>query len=122
MLVFANKFTGRLFCFNATTQDSLEFVDVSNNAFTGPLPPEVFRFSSLQVFSAGSNCLGGEIPLEVCSAHNLTKTMLNAMSTGQSCHNSLFRMLSAYSAGNLRVLLKSLSVYLLCRMYFPVFA
>ena len=69
---------------------NLQFIDVSNNRFTGSIPSYLFG-PRLQEFAAASNCLEIVIPEEICNARELRVIVLDGMHSGQSCRNPFFR-------------------------------
>ncbi|XP_021819904.1 receptor-like protein 2 isoform X2 [Prunus avium] len=70
-----NRFSGpipiSLFCTNDSNFNSLSFLDLSFNEFTGQIPPGLGACSKLQVFRAGFNDLSGSLPDDIYDAANL---------------------------------------------------
>ncbi|CAL9009490.1 unnamed protein product [Prunus brigantina] len=70
-----NSFSGpipiSLFCTNDSNFNSLSFLDLSFNEFTGQIPPGLGACSKLQVFRAGFNNLSGSLPDDIYDAANL---------------------------------------------------
>ena len=48
------------------------------------IPTRLFTNSSIKIVGLAKNCLHGEIPIEACSAQNLTVVIMNALSQGCS--------------------------------------
>ena len=91
LFVQANKFSGPLNeVFNASVQQALVQVDVSENAFSGPIPVEPFKTANFSAFFATINCLYGTLPLEICSATKLTQLVLDGLTTAKQCQLPLF--------------------------------
>lgn len=58
----------------------LQVLDCFNNFFSGPLPPDLWRISTLQHVSLGGNYFNGSIPLEYGRFPNLKYLGLNGNS------------------------------------------
>ncbi|RYH20050.1 hypothetical protein EON65_24775 [archaeon] len=86
-----NKLFGTLQgVFNSTTQRFLTDVDVSHNFFGGDLPTSPFYISTLRSFAASANCFVGTLPVDICSARNLSVLILDGLSTAPSCRVEIF--------------------------------
>lgn len=60
-------------------QSALTSIDVTDNGLTGTIPSDMFSLAALQIFAAGSNCMWGAIPSEVCNAQQLQTLSLNGL-------------------------------------------
>lgn len=60
--------------------DLLQVLDCFNNFFSGPLPPDLWKISTLQHVSLGGNYFDGSIPLEYGRFPNLKYLGLNGNS------------------------------------------
>jgi Leucine-rich repeat (LRR) protein len=56
---------------NRMTSDFPNMLDLSNNNFTGIIPPEIGQLKSLDILTLSSNSLSGEIPRQLCSLTQL---------------------------------------------------
>eukprot|EP01036_Dinobryon_divergens_P034245 gene34245-44239_t len=85
LLLGENLFTGNpSSAFNYSQQVSLEQVDLSNNAFTGQLPPGLFG-PRLRTLSSIQTCFNEPIPLEICNAISLEAIVIDAVGSGALC-------------------------------------
>jgi Leucine-rich repeat (LRR) protein len=99
-----NAFTGEIQKFlhwNASRYErhtnSLIDLDISNNKFSGSLPPAFFEnATSLQTFAATSNCITGRLPIELCQMQSLVSLSLDGLSTADNCRRPIFPGLSKY--------------------------
>ncbi len=82
-----NSFSGPLHeIFNSSLFHFLQDVALSNNEFTGSLPSRLFlNTPSLQVFGAGTNCLSGTLPVELCQLKLLLGFSIDGASTSEGC-------------------------------------
>jgi Leucine-rich repeat (LRR) protein len=87
-----NLFTGKIdFLFNrsvASGLGQLEFIDLSNNALSGTIPPSMFvgaRFRPLSAVVLYQNCFTGSLPSSICQAGNLTSLILDSVSSAPAC-------------------------------------
>jgi Leucine-rich repeat (LRR) protein len=88
---------------NATAFPKLNLLDLSDNALTGPLPPQLFdvhyisevasdvssdystRTSALESVVLYSNCFDSTVPDSVCSATRLRTLVMDSMSQADAC-------------------------------------
>jgi Leucine-rich repeat (LRR) protein len=87
-----NLFTGHVdFLFNGSTAaelDVLEYIDLSNNAFSGSIPESMFagaRLRPLNIVVLYQNCFTGSLPSAICEAGNLTTLILDSVSSAPAC-------------------------------------
>jgi len=78
---------------NPALQQSLVYLDVSSNNFTGSISASVFSLPSLRVFSAGSNCFRGTLPSNICDATKLVTLDLSSLSSGPGCREYIWARL-----------------------------
>jgi hypothetical protein len=70
-------------------------IDISNNQFSGSLPPSFFINATAVIsFAATSNCLSGSLPTEICYMTNLHSLSLDGLSTADNCREYLFPLFS----------------------------
>ena len=92
-----NQFSGPLTdIFNASVQIALSAVEVSNNAFTGHLPEQLFLLPALTSVIAVSNCFYGSIPDVICDAVMLNSLVLDGLSAAPACRSNLLGASSSY--------------------------
>jgi hypothetical protein len=63
----------------------LQFIQLSNNQFTGELPEQLFLSSDLISMSAVSNCFHGTISSSICLNKNLETLALDGLVCASSC-------------------------------------
>jgi hypothetical protein len=64
---------------------NLQFIQLSNNQFTGELPEQLFLSSDLISMSAVSNCFHGTISSSICLNKNLETLALDGLVCASSC-------------------------------------
>lgn len=70
---------------------SIEYIDISNNRYSGTLPNGYFNNdSSLLSFAATGNCITGSIPEELCTVSGLVFLDLDGLTTAESCRSRIF--------------------------------
>jgi hypothetical protein len=80
------------FLFNqsaATGPNQLEYIDLSNNAFSGSIPESLFAvspFRQLGIVVLYQNCFTGSLPSAICSAGSLTTLILDSVSSAPACY------------------------------------
>jgi Leucine-rich repeat (LRR) protein len=90
-----NYLTGTLDgVFNASNNVELLTLVLSDNQLSGTLPVELFRLPKLNSLSAVSNCIQGQVPLEVCNSSLLVTLALDGLSSASSCRDTLLPGLS----------------------------
>jgi Leucine-rich repeat (LRR) protein len=90
-----NHLTGTLDgVFNASNNVELLTLVLSDNQLSGTLPAELFRLPKLNSLSAVSNCIQGQVPLEVCDSSLLVTLALDGLSSASSCRDTLLSGLS----------------------------
>jgi hypothetical protein len=91
LLLHDNSFKGSLSTVfqNVSLLKNLEFLDVSNNMFTGELPSELFTVETIQTVAAVANCLSASLPPTICKASNLATLALDGVSSAQSCRTKV---------------------------------
>ena len=85
-LVQNNYFHGYIdMVFTANFTD-LTIIDISNNAFTGPVPSIGYQGLQfhLTTVHAIANCFTGSIPTSICDAHSLQTLFMDGLSSGVS--------------------------------------
>ncbi|BBG98680.1 receptor like protein 2 [Prunus dulcis] len=73
-----------LFCTNDSNFNSLSFLDLSFNKFTGQIPPGLGACSKLQAFRAGFNNLSGSLPDDIYGAANLQELSYLSINSRES--------------------------------------
>ena len=77
--------------FNPTIQTRLEFVDLSDNAFSSQFPSNIFHLPSLKSIAAVKNCFEGSIPSTICeSSRYLSVIALDGMRLSPKCMNYIW--------------------------------
>ncbi|XP_059291425.1 LRR receptor-like serine/threonine-protein kinase RGI1 [Lycium ferocissimum] len=77
VLVLSNcNLTGEIPSSIGNLSSSLRYLDLSFNALTGNIPPEIGRLSELKQLSLSSNLFQGEIPKEIGSCYELQQLEL----------------------------------------------
>ena len=71
--------------FSPTTQRALANVDLSDNAFSGSIPPELFKLPSLITVAASKNCFSGFLPSEMCDSPHLNVILFDGLSSAAPC-------------------------------------
>ena len=91
-----NQIIGNLYhVFNASTQLSLDTIELSGNQLTGSLPQEIFALPSLRTFAVVSNCIVTELPIEVCARSTLVALVLDGLHSSRRCQQKVLPGLSA---------------------------
>jgi Leucine-rich repeat (LRR) protein len=86
LLLQNNALTGSLDgVFNHSVQADLRTVQLSNNAFSGELPHELFLLPELVTLVAVSTCFHGSLPAALCQAKSLETLVLDGLRSGPSC-------------------------------------
>jgi len=57
---------------------SLQQLDLSNNRFTGPVPPALGKLTALRLLDLGGNAFTGQLPREIGKLHKLQILILNS--------------------------------------------
>nr|XP_027118478.1 LRR receptor-like serine/threonine-protein kinase EFR [Coffea arabica] len=73
-----NNFTGIISPHFLETHSSLIYVGLSENSFTGSLPPEVGKLIHLADFNVSHNQLVGDIPMSLADCSNLENLFMQA--------------------------------------------
>jgi hypothetical protein len=84
--------------FDSTSQHKLFNIDVSDNRFSGSLPPEIFNIDSLLSFAAISNCITGIIPTNICDMKSLASLALDGLHAATACQNRIFPHFPSFKA------------------------
>ncbi|KAJ0806650.1 putative non-specific serine/threonine protein kinase [Helianthus annuus] len=66
-----NNISGQLFFLCQIVDGPLSFLDLSHNAFTGPIPDCLWHFTGLEILSLGYNNLSGRLPTSIKFLINL---------------------------------------------------
>ncbi|KAJ0606088.1 putative non-specific serine/threonine protein kinase [Helianthus annuus] len=66
-----NNLSGQIFFLCQIVDGYLSFLDLSHNAFTGPIPDCLWNFTRLQILSLGNNNLSGRLPTSIKFLINL---------------------------------------------------
>ncbi|KAJ0806654.1 putative non-specific serine/threonine protein kinase [Helianthus annuus] len=66
-----NNLSGQIFFLCQIVDGSLSFLDLSHNAFTGPIPDCLWNFKKLKILSLGYNNLSGRLPTSIKFLINL---------------------------------------------------
>ena len=88
-----NKFKGDSLqnVFNPTIQTRLEYVDLSDNAFSSQFPSNIFHLPSLKSIAAVKNCFEGSIPSTICESSPLLSVIaLDGMRASSECLHYLW--------------------------------
>ena len=95
LLLQNNYLTGPIVpIFNSSIQSVLTTVQLSNNAFTGPVPEEPFKIPGFTQFSIVDNCMQGSIPSMICGCRTLNILAMDGMGTSASCRRVMLPGLS----------------------------
>lgn len=92
-----NMLTGNLYnILNADTQNVLQYVDFSNNEFTGTIPESLYGIKYIRSLAMVSNCFTGSISSSICNMTFLQYLDFDGLHTADSCQHRLFPFLSSY--------------------------
>ena len=93
-----NKLNGNINnLFDSSTQQFLNFVDVSDNQLTGQLPTEVFLLPKLNTLVAVSNCFSGTLTATICNNTAMVSLILDGLQTATSCQQRLLPHTTSHS-------------------------
>lgn len=76
--------------FNSSLQQALANVDLSDNSFSGAIPPELFQLPSLITVAAAVNCFSGRLPITICEAKSINIILFDGLSSATSCQRRLW--------------------------------
>lgn len=76
--------------FSPTTQQALANIDLSDNAFSGSIPSDLFKLPSLLTVAASKNCFSGFLPSEMCSSLHLNVLLFDGLSSAAPCLHYLW--------------------------------
>ena len=79
-----NYLSGSLEGVFSPAQTGLELVDLSNNAFTGNLPSQLFQLPPIRILSLLKNSFHGSIPNTICGLNNLELLSLSGLTAAES--------------------------------------
>jgi LRR receptor-like serine/threonine-protein kinase FLS2 len=79
---------------HANTMTLLQTVDISSNAFTGPIPAVFFDLPAIVYFASSQNCFNGALPASICGASTLGQLYLEGLRSGDSCKTRIFGSMS----------------------------
>jgi Leucine-rich repeat (LRR) protein len=92
----SNRLTGpiaQLLDWSRANQTSL--LDLSDNAFSGSLPEELFQLPHLVYMALVKNCFTGSLPRSICTGRDtLTTLALDGLHTARRCQQRIFPHLS----------------------------
>jgi hypothetical protein len=63
----------------------MEYLDISNNSFSGTIPDAVFMPPMLTTVAMETNCFSGSLPTTICSPQSLQSLVMNSISTSNAC-------------------------------------
>jgi Leucine-rich repeat (LRR) protein len=91
LVVASNFFTGSInSILNPSLQPNVLKLDVSGNSLSGHIPGLLFQMPQFQSLIADTNCFTGSIPVEICSANNLSSLVLDGLHASIFCNRKLF--------------------------------
>eukprot|EP01035_Chromulina_nebulosa_P025131 gene25131-32779_t len=76
--------------FSPATQLALENIDLSDNAFSGSIPVDLFKLPSLLTVAASKNCFSGFLPSEICNSQHLNVLLFDGLSSAAPCLHYLW--------------------------------
>jgi hypothetical protein len=77
--------------FDSSVQTQLHTIDISSNAFNGPLPIGLFKNSSISTVSLSYNCFSGALPEAICSAAALDSLSMTCLACSTLCTSPFVR-------------------------------
>jgi hypothetical protein len=97
-----NRFVGQIHgIVNPNLQAQLTYVDISDNAFTGSFPGEIFLLPNLYSIAAAKNCFQGRLPnAELCqSSRSLHVLSLDGLHSSPYCSSRVWDPFHLMSGG-----------------------
>ena len=76
--------------FSPATQLALANIDLSDNAFSGSIPVDLFKLPSLLTVAASKNCFSGFLPSEICNSQHLNVLLFDGLSSAAPCLHYLW--------------------------------
>lgn len=73
----------------------LQTLDLSSNAFSGPIPTAFFRLPAVSYIASSQNCFDSELPSSICDATTLEQLYLEGLRSGEKCKRRIFGSLSS---------------------------
>jgi hypothetical protein len=84
-----NFFSGSLEGVFNKNMTVLENVDLSDNRFSGSIPPDLFELPEVITIALSLNCFEGSLPQSMCKAHNVSVLSMDGLGAAQVCKNSV---------------------------------
>ncbi len=95
-----NEFGGSVNSFLPSDLHDLQFIDISNNKFTGSIPDNIFLSSNVFCVVLEVNCFSSSISTNICNAVNLQVLILDAVGGAKSCLGKVLPFFDAYTLVN----------------------
>ena len=92
-----NKLSGKLEgVFFDPRDTAVTHIDVSNNLFSGKLPPALFHIPNISSLALSGNCFSGSLPKDMCGLEKVQVLSLNGLGASSGCKDAVKSIFSKH--------------------------